>query len=163
MATPTGMLSLPLSYLRDALADCAAFQAWTGAANATEAKGSIAYVSAPSSLDLPFAVVGFGPSDHALRGRGGLRNAFDSSGDLRLDFWGSVASSDLADEGDEALGFLSTVGAILGELLELAGQAGYLDIVGVSVGEPMRPAEEEAQTSGDFHLLRCVVRYQGAA
>lgn len=162
MATPSGIASLPLKYLRDTLAACATFQALTGAANAAAALAFVHYVSTTSTT-YPFAVVDWGRSASWTKDSGGSRNYMDQEGELVLLLRASVSSSADADEGDEAVTFMNTVGAIVGELLVLAGQGGYLDIERVSHGMPERPTYDEAKSSGDFHQIVLTIGYRSHA
>lgn len=163
MTTPSGLASLPLKYLRDTLAACSAFQTMVGAANATEALDSIHYVAAPGGTAFPLAVVYFAGQQDGDVYAGGVRNHFEHTGELGLHLYGAVSDVSDAAIGDEQLAFMNTVGAILGDLVQLAGQAGYLSVTSWSLSPPMRPDEDEARSNRDYHLAEILVRFASAS
>ena len=162
MPTPSGSLSLPLKYMRDTLAASATFQTLVSALNATEALDSIFYVSTTTTTP-PFAVVDWsasGPIADWDQDSYGARNRFEQTGSLEVILQAAVSSSTDAQESDEAITFGNTVGAIVDELLELAGQAAYLDITRVQAGPLMRPRQEEIASAGDFYQVVLTVEWR---
>lgn len=161
MVAPAGIFSLPLKYLRDTLAASASFQVWVGAADATEAAARVFYVST-AAMTLPLAVLDWGAGDLEADA-GGSRSWYRQEGELLLLLRGSVSSSEDADEAAEAMNFMNTIGVIVSEVLALSGQPGYLDVLRVSHGPPVRPTHKQAKTSGDFYQVELRVRYRGSA
>ena len=158
---PTGIASLPLKYLRDSLAECASFQTWTGAANAAAALAFVHYVGT-TTLTLPVAFVSWGGDARWRMNAGGVRNHTEQEGDLELVLRGAVSTSTDAGEPDESMTLMNLAGAVIAELLLLAGTGGFLDIVGISHGEPMRP-RKAATTASDFVQVTLSVRYRSFA
>lgn len=164
MTAPAGIVSLPLKYLRDTIAASATFQTWVGALNATEALGSIHYVAvAEADATLPLAVVDWGRTVEWDAQALGSRREFLQEGELALLFRAGVTSSADDQLGEEGIVFMNKVGAVILEMLQLSGQATYLDIVRVQLGDYERPTEDEAKTAGDFVQVLAVVRYRSVA
>lgn len=160
MTTPAGIFSLPLSYLRATIAGSSSFQTLVGALNAAAALSSIYYVSAPGGTSPPYAVVDWGRSARWTSGRDGVRNWFDSEGELLVLLRAAVSDGTDSAQGDDALAFMNTAGAIASELLELTGQPGYLDVTTLEHGQPERPTEDLARQVGDFHQILFTVRWR---
>lgn len=137
-ATPSGIYSLLLVDLKALVAACPSFQAWTGAADAAEALASIHRVAVDrDTATLPYAVVAhFDDAD--------FESTLEGRGSLALRFVGEVEQPDVADAETE---FTNQVGAVLGELLALAGLDGRMFVRHVrSLGAPVAPSEDEMRT-----------------
>lgn len=144
--TPSGILSEPLANLRAALSQCAAFQTWAGAANATEALESIALVE-KDDLTRPFAVVDDGDaySNERLDSAGTFRD----QGSLFLLFEDAVAEENAASESDAILAFTNAIGAILEDLWEIT--PGVFDMRSLSkVFGPTRSDDKERVQGADY-------------
>jgi hypothetical protein len=174
---PTGPLSLPLANLRTMVADCAAFQDWVEAANATEALDSIFLVGLPAPLNgheytraeleglRPCCVIDFfDPSGRGMRQitQNSLAIAtFAESGMLALDFLDDVAPADAQGGFEDAkLRFMNNAGGVLEHLQELSGQGGYMHLhqVEIALG-PRRTSIEGQATRGDAWLLRLAITW----
>lgn len=124
--SPAGMISRPKALLQTLIANCAAFQTWTGTVDADEAAGRIYLVQEPeSSAEYPFAVIYDGDDLQSVADRGGSRNFFTDSGDLGIFFADEVAADDTDREAE--LTFGNSVGLILDDAKPLSGSGGYLD------------------------------------
>lgn len=157
--TPTGIISLPLHYLRQSIAASTTFQTWVGADDAEEALDNI-YSVATIVFTRPFAVVDWAKNFKRTKNAGGTRNHFEQSGELAMLFRGSIDPTH--NDSDAAFAFLNTVGAIISEIEELAGVADYLDIVSITLDQgPHRPGEDEAKTSGAFYEVVYRVEFAG--
>lgn len=160
---PTGMISLPLDYLRLTLADATAFRTWVGAANQAAALAKIYPIQKASytSADLPLAVVDWAENFRRVKNAGGSRNWFEQEGDLSVIFRGAVNPAH--DDADAAYTFLNSLGAILSEVETLAGKPGYLNITAISLQDgPSRPNEDEAKELGDFYQAVYRVEFMGS-
>jgi len=71
-------------------------------------------------------------------------------GDLIMVYRGAVSAAHT--DAEAAWTFLNKCGAIIADMEELAGTAGYLDIYEIArFRGPFRPDEKEARTSGDYY------------
>lgn len=158
--TPAGMVSLPLHYLRLSIADSAAFRTWVGASTQAEALARI-YINRETTPTRPFAVVAWDRNWSREAISGGGRNYFEQRGDLMLMFEDDIA--DGLDEADAYFTFTNTVGAIIEDIEELAGQAGYLNVVSIAVENgPARPTEDEKQETSDYYQALYRIGFQTA-
>jgi hypothetical protein len=154
MVEPAGLFSLPMKYLRDALAQSSNFQAWVEADNATEALESIHLVKiSGSSYTRPFALIDFGEDYDRFREAGGNVSHFVPSGSLLLMFEMDVASENEDSWQDACLAFTNTVGAIIADIEALSGQAGYLNIKHWELKKLQRSLEDEEITEGDYYMM----------
>lgn len=157
--TPADIISLPLKYLRDTIAASATFQSWVGAANAAAA---LAYVHAVVATDgtPPFVVVDWG-NYRRVKDSFGEHHNYRTEGDLRVVVRGPIAH---ADDADAAFEFFNKLGAIIGEMEEISGTAGYLDWESLSIESFDRPNEEEIQSTGqDYYQANLIVPYEDHA
>jgi len=160
--SPSGLFSLPVDYLRKTIAGSSTFRTLTGAADAAAALAfAHAFEVTGASLDDPFfAVVEYGTDWARNRHAGGTNNFFEQESGLHVWFHQTIAQ---ADEVDAMLAFTNSIGAILSEMEQLSGTAGYLDIRATRLIEgPFRPEEDEAasQTYGDFFRILFAVEYE---
>lgn len=157
---PAEMISLPLHYLRLMVADSAAFRTWVGAANQAEALARV-YINRETSPTRPFAVVAWATNWGREATSGGARNYFEQVGDLMLMLEDDIAAG--LDEADAYYTFTNTIGAILAEIEALAGTAGYLNIMSITVENgPARPDSDEEQTTSDFYQVLYRIGFQTA-
>lgn len=154
---PTGMLSLPIDFLRNTVASSSTFQGWTSTANESAAKARVHAVNAAASATAPMAVVGWQPGYVRTKDGGGIRNHFTGNGPLFLLFRAGITESDNADA---EYAFLNKVGAILSEMELVAGTATYLDTESVTLTDgPYRPEENEALGIGDYYEALFAVEF----
>lgn len=123
---PTGIESLPLKYLRNLIASCAAFQSWVGAGSETAALDYIGYEeSASKGGGGEFVVVGEPGLDEdptfALL-MVGEDNAAATSGQLMLMF--SSHRDKEATEADQRMTLRNTLGAIVEQMTSNRGGQG---------------------------------------
>ena len=162
VTTPSGAFSLPLKYLALTIAGSSTFRTAVGAANPTAALSSIHYFSVDNAnITRPMAVIGWDSAYTLDSEYGGTRNFFDLSGSLFMIYQQAVTGS---TEADSVFNFTNVIGAITSEMCVLAGQAGYLDIVNMSLMEgPIRPSDEERQTNSDYFHIVFNISYRGVA
>jgi len=172
--TPTGIISLPLHYLRLTVAGSSSFQTWVGA---EDAAGALAYVfgeevewgSDTAAADKlgPFAYVAWAENWARERYGVGDHNLFAQRGDLTLAFRAPIAAAyQNAQDGsdytglDAATAFGNTVGAIIAEMEVLAGTAGYLDIATIAMdGTPERATNDEADSVGHYYQVSFTISW----
>lgn len=122
----SGMLSRPMALLQTLIANCAAFQTWTGTVDADEAASRIYLVQEPeASVEYPFACIYQGENSLSVADRGGSRNFFSDSGDLGIFFTAEVSAEDSDREAELVFG--NAIGLILDDAKVLSGSGGYLD------------------------------------
>jgi len=154
--SPTGLLSTPIHLARVTVASSATFQSWVGAATRPHALPYILPDSTESD-DLPIAVVGFDENFSRKMIAGGARHFFQSEGDLFLLFRDAITED---DDVDAFYSFCNTVGAVVAEMEEFAGGAGYLAITNITLAEPpARAHEDEAAGVGDFYEAIFTIEY----
>lgn len=167
-ATPSGMMSLPLHYLRLTLAQSANFQTWCGALDANDALNYIHPVSLDSASG-NFAVVDWFDNFSRTADSGGDRNYFLQEGDLMLYFRAPIEDGDT--DAEAAYKFTNQLGAILGDLETLAGTPGYLNLSRIQLSEPItRLTEDESKASknaagaliGDYYEAIYRIEYMTA-
>lgn len=150
----SGSLSLPLDYLRNTVAGSSTFQTWTSSISQAAAKAHV-HVIADETMSRPLAWVEWAPGWKAERIG---TSAFWANGELRLVFQADVSGESTLDAQAEEL--VNNVGAIVSEMLDLAGEATYLDIVGISLIEgPYLPEEDEAKSRGEYMTIEFDVEF----
>jgi hypothetical protein len=173
--TSTGPLSLPLTNMRTLLANCSAWQTWTGAASAAEALEHIHLLAVdqpreddedrPWSSIRPFAVIGLDLPEFwaAEKHSGGAAGGFVRSGNLLVSFEDNV-DDQIKDNYREALvRFLNNVGDVIIDLIGspgvsagLSGTGTYLHLTGLTVKEgPHRADRDELANTdlGDYQAI----------
>jgi len=150
-----------LTNLRTLLADCEAFRAWVGAADATEAKARI-YRVAEDAADAtrPFALVAAGDDDDSEFDSAGAANFFAAAGSLILRFEADVRSKYSADDAKAEIDFSNQVGTVLAEMKALAGSGAYLNIREIDMTmPPARSSIEEQEAGDDYFQIELEVRW----
>ena len=150
--TATGILSVPLELIRTHIAACAAFQSWVNEADATQAKKRVHIVAFdPDTKDWPFAHVYFTEDWQSVSIAGGAAFFFDNTRSVDVHFEAEVPA-ELADDPDDAmLDFLNNIGAIIEDMQEYAGQAGYAAITSIrQIEAPWRSDDDDVVTDGDI-------------
>ena len=157
MTTPSGILSLPMKYLRDSLADCAAFRTFAGAADQAAALARIHYFELTPPADVeaytkaeitalrPYAIVATQDRNGFSAELDGASDHFEFADSGRL--WLYVARTVAGDQPE--LEFCNHLGAIVAGLCKLAGQAGYLALTEISLeAGPFRGHHDLDPTEG---------------
>ena len=155
--SPTGMLSLPIDYLRDTIANSSTFQTWTGTANATAAKARTHVGRAAGSATHPLACVGY---SSGFRRFSNELDVWQQDNVLQLlfrdDFSRSLNESDAYDT------FANQVGAVMEDMEALFNDAGYLDVFEWAIiTGPNRTTDNDEQTMGYFFEVIIECRYGG--
>jgi len=149
----TGWLTIPMLKLRDMLAACPSFQAWTGTIDPASAL-SYLYPVESAAQDTLFPCGVITQHDGAWRADAdamGVNNTFVHRGGLvlRLMKIGDTAATDPhPSHRDMELAFGNEVGGILDDLLLLAGSSGMLDIDGGSKREGPAWTEPDQRVGG---------------
>jgi len=158
--TPTGVMSLPLANLEIIIANSSAFQAWAGAADDVAAKDNIHLVNVPDAvLVRPFALVGFADKWKAQKT---AEFFHEKRGELFLMFESDVLLANQASEADAVFAFMNVVGAVISEVLALAGTNGFLNVTEVEMTtNPMRITDEDAQMLDDYYTVEFSVIWDG--
>ena len=163
----SGTVSLAQDYARATLADCDAFRTLVGATGATaqaQALARIYHAALPPPDDgdehtlaelqgyRPFVIVHTDPND----GYGfeinavGTQHEFADYGEIWLTFEVDVPS-DIAEQPSEIdLWANNTIGGIVDDLKDLAGQNGYLAITHGRLAGYFRSDANEIATQGDY-------------
>ncbi|MBN46301.1 MULTISPECIES: hypothetical protein [unclassified Methylophaga] len=157
---PANGLSLPLSHMQDLLAATDAFQQWTDSADADEAKEHIYLVNLPQSdLQRPFALIGF--SDKWKREKI-AQFQYQATGELYMAFEADVAEADQASESDAVFGFMNPLGAVIDEIIAIAGTDNYLNVIQMEMPSlPIRTNSEEAEMDEDYYQAEFMVVWSG--
>lgn len=148
--SPSGILSLPLYYLRQSLAASTNFQTWVGVETAAAALAYIHYFGTASETR-PFATIGY--SDEWSREiiSRGARHYFQSTGNpLALTFDADINSEH--DLNDALFTFTNTVGAVMADMEALAGTGNYLAITNYRMIRPPTRCHREQRESDDSAL-----------
>ena len=159
----SGVMSEAIEYARITLAECDAWRAWVGASTQAQALSRIFHLELPPPKDgnaytkdelqrlHPYALVWQDPetgcSLNAI-----AQGARTASGVVHVKLVDGV-DEDLSDKTPElVVRMANRVGAIMGEILDLAEQAGYLAVVGIpeSQGPWLTPREQEYGTGGEI-------------
>lgn len=159
--TPTGIYSLPLEHLKNMLADSATFQSWVSAANATEAKDNIHLVGIDDeNANSPYATIDHGDSWNIEKIAGGMGNHYIDSGTLRLYMESDIPASLKSTIGDAKIDFTNNIGAIVDEMLKLAGSDTYLNIQRIDVIEqPARTTEDTEVAQSDYYNINLMIHW----
>jgi hypothetical protein len=167
--TPAGSISLSAKYMRDMLADCPAFRTWCGADDATQALGRIHYDALPPAdnheehtleelkTHRPYALV---YSRTLARGHlsTGIHHEFGLDGSMGVEFFQDVPAEIAHDPGEIALRFNNAIGAVIDELCDRAGLAGFLALTRITMEEPpVRTHENERADFGDALFVRLIM------
>lgn len=167
--TPTGLIELPLMYLRAQLSQCASFQARTEAADAAAALAFIHYHAAPEPADgnqyteaelatrRPYAVVSYPESDVKTLTR---LTAFPAptiaeSGSVVLTIEDDIADADIGNVSEYCIKWGNFIGAVVNELFELAGVADYLAINQIRI--PTMVSNHPLASEGAGRVSRAVL------
>ncbi len=159
----TSRLSKPIDFLRDTIANSATFITWTGSANAAAAKLKV-FVNEQGSPDedlplsaMPLAIVQWESFDRFFTSKG-ENNLFESDGSLSLRFYAGITDDD--NEESALYEFLNNVGAVIDEMGQLAGTAGFLDITRKSMSSmPQRADVNGEQQLGKYYTMKWTVEY----
>lgn len=151
--TPVAPEALALRNVAQMLAASTAWQAWTGAANATAAEAFIWIREAPMGAARPLAVIGHTSIAHPQMARGST-NLLHPSGRIMLYIEAVTPSGEGGDpdyrplRGDAYYWFLNQMGAVRSDLEATSGAAGSLNIENITL--PTGPfASDEVDTPGD--------------
>lgn len=157
---PAGILSAPLAALRDIIAGTAAFQSFTGAADATAAAASILLPGADRGAIAPIAIIDWAD---LVRDRPGLGNtAFEhrEGSGLGAYFRGPV-DPQMSDE-EAFWTFSNTMGGIIAQIEIAAGRYDRRTLAVYSievVTAPVRTVYEKRERAGDMFEFELAFTY----
>lgn len=167
-----GAITLAEQDLATTLADCHAFQAWAGVASREDALARIYFDGLPSPDNgresytadelaelRPYAVIWTDEEDGFRRKMvsGGAGFLFDDSGRLHLELVQEIAVADQADLAAADRKFKNSLGLILDDLAELAGQGGYLTATSFVTKGPLRPHPDAEEGEGPWQWAKLVI------
>lgn len=145
--TPTSSLAKALDNCKSLIAATPAFQAWGSFADAAAAKANI-HLFAVDQLARPLIVLGVNEYD---RTKIAEPNTYQERGAFELLIEGLVPAELTATNGDAAIDFMNKAGAVIDDILALAGTGSYLVIRSiVPAAGPFRSEEEVKAAEGDF-------------
>lgn len=161
-----GFLALPLDGMRDMLAASAAFQAWTGAADAEAAAAFVHLVApdaggeypdseAPHTAPQRHVILNLGKTRRTLAGVG-VAGLFHQRIDVEAYFEGQTDPSDRDKSEIPALSFLTSLGAILADLEAASQTGGNLQILTYDLSPPDRIDNSLTGDPGDYFCLSAV-------
>lgn len=165
MHDPSGPISLAMENLRSLVAGSATFQAWVNAADATQAKDNVHLVALPLPEDKesytleeiqaerPFVIIGLPEDKNAFNSSRVGELAYQHSGRLVIYLEANVPEEIARDPGTVEVWFLNQIGAVISEMQDLSGGAGYLTVHDFNCSAPQRSGEEELSTGGDFMAI----------
>ncbi len=146
--------------MQDTLANCAEWQSWTDAANATQAESRIFQEALPKprngdtyTLDelrtyRPFALIETEDEEMFRTERVGVGTTSDS-GVIKLSIEDDVPEAIEDQPAEIAIRWRNHIGTLIGELMDQHGTAGRLAIESIEVQRIYRTEEEEIKTIGD--------------
>lgn len=155
--SPSGMLSLPVDYLRSTVAASSTFQTWTGTANAAAAKARVHLGRAAANATHPLACVGF---SNGFRRFSDDLDVWQQDNVLELMFRNDFSSS--LNEADAYYTFANQIGAIMADMEAIFNDAGYLDVFDWNIVDgPARTDDNDEQVMGYFFEVIIECRYGG--
>ena len=167
-AAPSGVLNAGLVALRTLLSECAAFQDWVSAMDATEALGSIHYhveegEDAAMRALRPFALIHYGDTWSANKAASGSRHLHLAGGSIELHFERETTGAYAADPANAMNEFTSEISDILADMLDLSGRSGYLAIDEIEYldGPAWRSDEASRAEGNDFLHIGFELTYGG--
>jgi hypothetical protein len=158
--TPSGILSLPLSYLRASLSNSSTFRTWTSTANPAAALARIHYGRAAGTATLPLAIVA--PSGVFARTRPAVGHWEYAVPTLDLSFRASITPG--TADADAVLDLYNTVGACMTDIEALADTAGCLSMTAWRIQNDVfivRADDDEGQVIGEHYGITVTVDYEG--
>lgn len=127
--------------------------------------GGTGYVAGKTEIvvagpPMPWALIDWAPNFERAAAAGGSRRYFEQTGDLVVVLRAPVDADH--DDAEASYAFMNIVGAIIEDMEELAGTAGYLSIdrLGRAQG-PRRPEAAEVKVAGDFYEYWLRVGWDG--
>lgn len=174
MTSPSGGPSLALGYLKTTLAGSSTFQTLVGAIDATAALTSIYLDSLPVATDgnqhtaaelasfRPYALLWMNESGgyEVTHESTDSAHRFRESGSHMMQIEQTVPSGVTTNNTEVELLWRNTIGDIIGEMIDLAGQATYLAITRISIASgPHRTHPDEVPTLGDSQWVDLAIEW----
>lgn len=165
LSTAEGPIALAETYLGNMVADSARFRTITGASDRTTALNRIHFGALPppavggtftrSELEKyrPYAVI-YTDEDEGFRrvlSSVSDHNNYDDHGAVMMVLEMDVAENTRNNPAEVARAFINIMGVLLDEMVQMSGQAGYLDVQTMAVEfGPARSHEEDYSKRGDY-------------
>ena len=165
--TAVGPISLAKQYLRNTIAGTATFQTATGTASEAAALAHVYDEEIPakdgdySAAELinlrPFAIVESlnENSFKMVRTSRGVGSNFRDSGSLAIYYEANV--DDELSFNENKLAFINTIGALILDISDLAGQSGYLDINNLELKQFGFCHEDDIPKQGDHMMAMMMI------
>lgn len=154
--TPSGLFSLPVTRLQTLLANSATWQTWTETETAEEAAGRIHLIEADTegdnAVDLPCAVIWQGDDFSLYTIATGERNHFADQGSLMLWIEAEIPETYRDDPRNTQVWFMNQVGAVLLDMIELAGSNTYLNVTGMELTYGPSESDERKRESIGYRI-----------
>jgi hypothetical protein len=167
-----GPITLAEQDLANTLADCHAFQEWLGVATREEALARIYFDGLPKPSNgresytakelktlRPYACI-WTDDDAGFRrtlASAGTAYGFRDNGRLHLEFVQEVAAANVDDLDEADRQFKISLGLIVDDLSELAGQPGYLIVAGLQLKGPLRPHPDAEEGEGPWQWAKLII------
>lgn len=171
--TASGSISLAAEYAAATLADCAAFQSWCGASSAANARGRIHLEALPPPANKeeftvdelhahrPYAILSTSSFGYRYESRSNDSFDFSRRGRIELYFEEDVLAEISGQNAEVMLRFYNNIGAILDQLCDRAGQAGFLAFTEIEMGAAAyRTHQNQYETEGDMIALSVTLGWE---
>lgn len=158
-----GAIVTPLDRLETLVADCAAWQDWTGTSTASDAKDYI-YIMASATLQYPYCVIHWPGGFNADPFASGEGYAWNREGQATLNFTEKLPDDLRGDEDLEAAArhVAVNVGLVVEDMMDLLGTGGYIGVKKISAPRGVqRPTKDQGRgQTAEGAWLRLPVQVQ---
>lgn len=154
----TGLLGLPLKYLRAQVANSITFQGVVGAIDADEAAAFISVGEADDTQTAPPRAIIRWPEEASIGRISQLSHNWSASIELSFEF--PTDENYLNDYENAYASFVADVGEVIREILAVTGQGGFLNVTGIRIG-PIGCAVIEENDGVPFFVCHTVVSFEG--
>lgn len=143
----SGAITTPLDRLKTLVANCAAWQDWTGAGSAADAEDYI-YIMVSATVQYPYCVIHWPGGWSAQPMAAGEGYAWNREGQATLNFTALLPDNLRGDENAEAaaLHVANQVGDVLEDLMDLSATSGYINVNSISAPRGVqRPTKDQGR------------------
>lgn len=154
-----------LVIVRTMLSECATYQSFVSAVDATEALATIILdidedTDANLDANRPCAYVGFGDTETFTRYASGTRDWFHRTGTIEIVLEKDADTVTYPNDPSGAeIAFTKETGPLRREFLALSGTEGYLSVEELTATEPQRSSDIESGGGRDYFIRQYVVRF----
>jgi hypothetical protein len=147
--SPSGLLTLPLVRLRQMVAECESFLAWTGAATSELAKDHIHLLQSTRNPALPLCLIDYGDGFDRERIGVSMNRPFEQRGTLIAFLRDQVDPA--LDEAEATIAFCNRLGALWQDLERMIVTEGRLLITSIGLAaNPARITSDRRPHTGDL-------------